>query len=201
MPYDPTQPTDKGGRPTKLTDELIDKVRQLVMAGNYVEVACAASGITQSSYYRWIREGKALEEAWGEDPEYWPSTLSERDVQSWKFYQSMKQATAEAEAYAVTTVRAAMPKNWQAAMTYLERRFPGRWKRRDEVSVSNPFDVQGEVNASADEAALLDDPEASRLMHQALGRMAQRELEAPSVEGTIEDAEVIEASEDGSTGE
>ena len=41
--------------------------------------------------------------------------------------------------YAVAMVKKAMPDNWQAAMTFLERRYPGQFARRLEVK-TDPTD-------------------------------------------------------------
>lgn len=57
-------------------------------------------------------------------------------------------AEAQAEARAVGNVVAAGANSWQAAMTYLERKYPERWGRRDRMSLeggpagSTPVQVQ-----------------------------------------------------------
>lgn len=193
--YDPLR--DKAvqhsrGRKSKLNEDLIERITQMVKAGNYIETACAACGINQSSYYNWLRNGQAVIDKWSDDAETWPDvedggpTL--HDVHCYLFLHEVKKAQAEAEAFAVTTVRAAMGEHWQAAMTFLERKYPGRWKRRDEVTA-----VQGTINmpqAGIDEAELLKDPTAVKLMHEAL-ELAQRG-QLPATTGEVVDAEVVE---------
>jgi hypothetical protein len=186
-----------GGRPgrnSKLTDEMIAKIVELVEVGNYVEVACAAVGISDRSYYNWIGIGRNIEQEHGDDPEQWPEDLNPYDYQCGVFFESIKQATAQAEAFAVASIRKQMPTQWAAAMTYLERRYPGRWKRRDELTVANPFDVQGAAGAQIDEAALLRDPDATRLMHEALAQVAGRSALPVPVTDDATDAVVVDST-------
>ena len=106
------------GRPCKLTPEVQTKIVAAVRAGNYARVAAQCAGIGESTFYRWLEQGEAEEE--GPFREFW---------------EAIKAAEAEAEARAVEMVRKHMKDSWQAAMTFLERRHPDRWKRRDELDI------------------------------------------------------------------
>ena len=99
-------------RPTKLTAELQERVVVAVRAGNYAEAACRAAGISPSTFYRWMTRG-----------EQEPSGLYGR------FREAVLQAEGEAEVHAVAIVRRAMAEDWRAALAYLERRHPTRWRR------------------------------------------------------------------------
>jgi transposase len=103
------------GRPTKLTPELQKRIVKLVRDGNYIETAAIAAGITKQTFYNWMERGKAGEEPFAE------------------FFDALKRAEAEAEAEIAATVRAGLrdAPQWQSAMTFLERRWPTRWGRRD----------------------------------------------------------------------
>lgn len=184
------------GRTSKLNEETILTVANMVRAGNYIETACAAAGISQGSYYNWIGRGKETIRKHGEDIDQWPSPLQggpdNYDVLCVQFLWVMKQASAEAEAFAVTIVRKAMGSHWQAAMTYLERKHPGRWKRRDEISVSALAEGDNEHRTGIDEQKLLADPDAQRLMHEALAAVTGSTLQLPSVTETVVDAEVVD---------
>jgi hypothetical protein len=100
--------------------------------GCYAVTACARAGIPESDYYDWLQKGRA-----GKQPYL-------------EFLESVKKAEAEAEAAAIGTVlRVGLDPenpNWQAAMTYLERRYPDRWGRRNRVDTGNadakPFVVK-----------------------------------------------------------
>ena len=107
-----------GGRPTKLTPEVQEKIVSAIRAGNYASVAAEYAGISESTFYSWLRRGREAKS--GRFPE---------------FLQAVKRAEKEAEVRAVAIIQKHMDNNWQAAMTYLERKFPQRWGRRDRLSV------------------------------------------------------------------
>ena len=104
------------GRKSKLTPEIQKTVCDNLRGGCYVLTACARAGISEATYYSWLQKGEE-----GKRPYL-------------EFLESVKKAEADAEALAVGTVlRVAFDPerpNWQAAMTYLERRYPQRWGRR-----------------------------------------------------------------------
>lgn len=176
MPNEP----GKLGRPRMLTEELQEKICQLVAVGNYMDTAAAACGITDRTVYAWLRRGQDYIERHGEDPDTWPPREADDECDFAHFLRAVTKANAEAEAYAVTTVRKAMPQQWQAAMTFLERRYPNKWRRR--VAVDSGDDVS--ERQRIDEARMLEDPEAVGLLHDALAKVASGEIE-------IEDAEVV----------
>jgi len=45
------------GRPERLTDELQEDIVQLLRAGNYIETAASAAGVSKRSLYAWMRKG------------------------------------------------------------------------------------------------------------------------------------------------
>lgn len=75
-------------------------------------------------------------------------------------------------------------------MTFLERRFPGRWKRKEQIDIG---DAEAGVSG-IDETLLLGDPTAMRLIHEALERVAKGELEAGPVPV---DAQVVDDDDAG----
>jgi hypothetical protein len=105
-------------RPTKLTAALIEKIAALMRAGNYAEQACRAVGIATSTYYRWIERGRREQFGIYHD-----------------FVEALRRAEAEAEVEAVVLLREAMPDDWRAIVAYLERRYPGRWRRHSTTAL------------------------------------------------------------------
>lgn len=85
------------GRKTKLTPELKDDIIKYIEAGNYIKHACQLVGISEQTYYTWIKRGEA-----GED-------------QFLEFLESIKKAGAKAIARNVLIIQAAAKKSWQAA--------------------------------------------------------------------------------------
>lgn len=105
-------------RPSKLSVEVRERVVQAIRAGNYAEAACQSAGISPSTYYRWLARG-----------EHEPT--SEYAV----FREAVVRAEADAEVHAVAIIRRAMGEDWRAALAYLERRHPARWRARTQTEL------------------------------------------------------------------
>lgn len=103
--------TEKKSRRPKLDEERVEKLCAFLRAGNYVKTACAASGISQSTYYAWEAAGKADREA-GKRTRYLD------------FLESIEVATAESEVMLVAEVR---KEGGRGALEVLKRRFRDRW--------------------------------------------------------------------------
>jgi hypothetical protein len=145
------------GRPTKLTPELCERVGKALRAGNYAEAAARACDISPASYYRWIQRGE-----------------SEQSGIYHEFAAEVRKAEAEAEVHAVAILRRAMPEDWRAALAYLERRHPGRWRRRTttEVTGSGGGPIRTESGSTAElELGKLSDEELA--LFEELHRRAQ----------------------------
>lgn len=106
-------------RPTKLTSELQTRIVQAIRAGNYADAAARSAGISPSTYYRWLERGERA------------ASGAHRE-----FRDAVKRAEADAEVHAVAIVRKAMAEDWRAAMAYLERRYPERWRRRETTELT-----------------------------------------------------------------
>lgn len=104
-----------------ITDvKAVEAFLKAIRDGNYLETSAKLAGISKSAIYEWLERAEQ-----GEDPYT-------------RFADALKNAEAMAEAQDVANVRAAGkagPQFWAASMTYLERRHPERWgKRQDESS-------------------------------------------------------------------
>ena len=134
---------------------------EALRAGNYACVSCDYAGFSESSLYAWLQHGEADKEA-GETTVYT------------EFLESYKKADTRAEYRAVLTVSNAALEDWKAAMTYLERRRPERWGRRDALNVKQ----SGTVNVKLQN---LDDEE--------LDEYTRLTLKAEGDDGAEEDEE------------
>jgi transposase len=145
-------------RPTKLTPELQERIVKAVRAGNYAEAAARANGISASTYYRWLQRG-----ALNDSGAY-------RD-----FGEAVRQAEAEAEVHAVAILRRAMGEDWRAALAYLERRHPGRWRRHTstELTGKDGGPLRTESTPAIDLKNLTD--EELRLLEEMSERATSRE--------------------------
>jgi hypothetical protein len=97
---------------------------QAVRNGNYRTTAAGLAGISYDTLKRWIYDGR-------NHPEQYPHYE--------KLVEDIEFAEAEVEAELVGVVRqhalSETPGSWTAAMTFLERRHPDRFGRRDTTVV------------------------------------------------------------------
>lgn len=133
---------DKQPVPRKLNKGMIKALAYVISRGNYAVVACEKCGIDKKTYYNWINQGEKDE------------TNGVESLFSHLIH-SLKKASSQAEDLMVQRVRsAALPGvikevtkidadggvstekvktggEWLAAATFLERRHPERWGRKD----------------------------------------------------------------------
>lgn len=105
-------------RPTKLTKEIIDKVCSAIYAGNYAKIAAQLSGISESTFYAWLKE----------------TEKEDCDPLFLEFSESIERAEAAAEVEAVALIRqSAQTGNAKDAQWLLERKHGERWGRNDKI--------------------------------------------------------------------
>jgi len=118
----------KTGRPSKLTDQLQERIVLSLRAGNYLETACKANGINKVTLYNWLDRAAKTKE-----PKYVA------------FLNAVEKAQSEAEQRDVALIAQAAVSQWQAAAWRLERKFPDRWGYRKHLTVAadevRPFKV------------------------------------------------------------
>lgn len=162
------------GRPTKLTPELAAKVLAFVRAGSFANIAARASGIGESTYYRWLERGDACATEYDrltEIPVTEVRVLGKQrglkcsrwgrarlidavladEYAFWEFRESVKEAEAEAEISRLVTIQDAAGEHWQAAAWYLERKYPDRYARPIRQEVSGPAGGPIRIAAMTDE--------------------------------------------------
>ena len=108
-------------RPTKATPQRRERIVKAVAAGNYIEASARSAGVHPSTVYRWIERGEREAEGIYHD-----------------FAEEVRRAEAEAEVHAVAIIRRAMAGDWRAALSYLERRHPAGWRRRETRELTGP---------------------------------------------------------------
>jgi len=110
---------NKGGRPTKFTDDVKSKILAAIRGGNYIETAAAWAGVNKTTLYAWLKQGAAEEAG---------------DYR--RFSDAVAEALAHAEVADLACVGdSAKRGNWQAAAWRLERRNSARWGRKDSLTV------------------------------------------------------------------
>ena len=153
------------GRPTKLTPERQEAICAHVRDQQFIETACALVGIDKTTHYGWLNRAQAelnrldeLRDEGEEDPQPDPDEAPFID-----YLHAFSRARAEAEAAAVQVLRETgqgyrvvkrkrrmdkdgnileehteeyTERDWRAALEYLERSFPDRWRKPSRVEVS-----------------------------------------------------------------
>lgn len=141
----------QGRQPLLVTrPEIKEQICLLIAAGNYLETSCRAVGIDDATIYGWMLKAK----------EDYEAGLTAADSIYIDFCEAKNRAEAENEARQVKNVLDAAAggqkakiitrtrrdgsseveevmttPQWLAAMTFLERRHPDRWGRRDRLQV------------------------------------------------------------------
>jgi len=118
----PKKEPAKIGRPTKLNDELQQAILDNIVAGCVIEVAVRSVGISETTFYRWLKEAD-------DTPEGSPLR---------QFRDAVERAKDECESRSLSIIANAAVTNWTAAAWLLERRHPERWARRDNLRLFPP---------------------------------------------------------------
>jgi len=98
--------TDKGGAPTKFTEETKEKILIAIKKGAPYEIACDYAGITYSCFNQWMH--KANDD---QIPEFV------------EFFDKVKEAKGHTALLWLDKIDKAMVDSWQAAAWKLERRY------------------------------------------------------------------------------
>lgn len=153
----------KRGPKSKLTPEIEAILCQAIRAGNYAEIAASYADIDPHTFGKWLHQGQ-------------DDVQGNRQTASARLYLAVKRAEADAEVRAVASVASAFPKSWQAAMTFLERKYPHRWGRRDRTEHT----VTGSVEARV--AFYLPDNKRQDVIREAQAAIAEEAESLGSVE-------------------
>jgi len=115
-----TRPPRVGGRPSKLTAELANKIVSLLQAGITMEIATQAVGITATTAYQWIDKGKR------ENPGH-PYR---------EFADAIGKARALCEINLVSIIAKNAPQDSDDAKWLLERMFPARYGKHVALQIA-----------------------------------------------------------------
>ena len=105
------------GRKTKLEDDIQQRLIKAIQRGLSIADACEYSGISERTYYYWIKKD--------------PLTIENPEEQKkfLQFLQNIKKAQSECQMYCLDFIM--KDKSWQSKAWLLERRFPDRWAKKD----------------------------------------------------------------------
>ena len=120
------------GAPSTLGEpEKVQLLLASIADGNYRETAIKQAGIAKQTFYNWLKRAEA------------------GDIAAKLFVDALEKAEADAECETVRNVRNAskLPQFWAAGMTWLERKSPEKWGRRQDDSQAPKVIVQLGVTA------------------------------------------------------
>src|SRR5262249_28285562 len=63
MPQGQAPPVDRGGRPTKFSDDRVQRLLAAIRAGNTLRAAAMSAGITEDTVANWRRSSSAFSDA------------------------------------------------------------------------------------------------------------------------------------------
>jgi hypothetical protein len=122
-PKQPKEPNPCGGRPTKFTRDLADKICDSVRMGNFKETASVAAGVDPRTMRNWVLRG-----ARGEEPFA-------------SFVGQLEAAEARSEEKDVLRIGLAGKDDWKALAWRLERKSPKKWGFRVRVEVREELEA------------------------------------------------------------
>lgn len=103
----------------KYCPEIVEKLANAIAAGNYANVACALAGISEATYYEWLKDESKPE-----------------------FLEAIKAAEAKAEATNVANIiTAGANGQWQASAWYLERKHKDRWSKHESQDINHSVTI------------------------------------------------------------
>jgi hypothetical protein len=112
-----------------LNEDVIEKTKKFLVAGNYANVVVQYLGIDESTYYRWMQKGKVDIE-------------NNKDTIYSKFFKTVKESEAEAEMINIQRIqKASQDGTWQAAAWYLERKHFDRWGIKNKIEHSGELAI------------------------------------------------------------
>lgn len=141
----PRQTTNlrRGGRETKLTPELADRILSAIRQGSYREIAAQAAGVRPETLSRWMhRDGEPYE----------------------TFRCRVEKTEADIERRMVRCVTNAAAADPKYAVTFLERKFPERWARAlaPQTPVTVSFNLTQTLQRIEQRELTMKDPRGDR---------------------------------------
>ena len=115
------------GRKPNLTPEIHKQIISDIKNGNYAQIAAQRAGITEQTFYNWLKNGEN-----GQDPYR-------------KFFEAVLIASSEAEKNKLDTIDTAAKSDWKAAGWWLERRFPKRWGKQERLEITTSPDLSDDA--------------------------------------------------------
>lgn len=118
----------RGGRPSKLTQEIINSIKQYLTDGNFISVTCKAVGINTDTFYEWTKLGLELvtEREQCETDKAPIPFLDSHERLLYQFAEAIEKAEALGEIGLLNNIKMGAP-GWQGSAWIMQRRWRERW--------------------------------------------------------------------------
>jgi len=103
------------GRPSRLTDEVRDKILGYIKLGHFASVACRLAGVSETTFYRWLETGRNAKR--GKYRDFWDACEDAKAVAEARYLEVVRK-TSEDQKH---------KDQFKAATWWLERRHAGRY--------------------------------------------------------------------------
>jgi transposase len=129
----PPKGNDYGKKSKVENKKLVDALCQNIMKGMPYRHACAAAGISYSTYRDWIRRGEAEMQRVDENPK---ASIRKDEAKYVDFVQSIREAEAVGMKQNLDRIADASKNGaWQASAWLLERRYPDEFGRKEKLDM------------------------------------------------------------------
>jgi len=117
-----------------ITEDQIKSIALKIRNGNYANVVCLSEGISEQTYYNYMKRGKLLYEERLKQKR----RLNQGEKLYLLFFESVQRADAKCEVDAVTSLKSMTYDNSTATVQFLERRYKKRWGKETSL-VGDPL--------------------------------------------------------------
>ena len=117
---------------TKLTKLMCEKICEGVRKGNYITTVCQSVGIQRQTYYKWKK--------WGEQGREPFATFLKNVTEA--------EAQAEMDILDVIYTNAVDGGNWLSSAWILERKYPNRFGKREQMALQTDNDFKLEISTA-----------------------------------------------------
>jgi transposase len=132
-----------GGRPSKLTDELIDQIANFIKTGHTPEATARILGVTRQTLYYWLAKGREIDERLKNGEK--KSNLKKLEKRYLRFFYKYEQALGFLEMYLTKSAMKDIDNDPDRALKILNIRFPENWRTTEKQEIDFTNDSGGLV--------------------------------------------------------
>ena len=165
-----------GGRKTKLTENFINKMVELINKGVTRNMCCNSLGVSEVSFYSWINDAELIQADIERGNELAKTMNIETSssivtinncILKYKFYNALNEAESKyLQEHIENIARAGTKGNWQASAWILERRRPKEFAKKNVVNIANDEGKPFKTESKNDKTLLQQIAEMSAILEE-----------------------------------